>query len=74
MSEETKGTQAEHSVVINPAVTRDEEGRVERQRLVVVVDVVPTHSSEYTLDVSIDAIPLGMISSLKHVRLPALTA
>jgi hypothetical protein len=56
-------------VEVHPTLSRDADGRVKRQRLVVVVDVVPT-AEDYKLDVSVDSVPPSMIHKLKRFLLP----
>jgi hypothetical protein len=69
MTTETPPNKKQVSVI--PEVTRDASGKVERQRLVVVVDVVPV-GEDYKLDVSIDAIPSAMLSEITRIQLPKL--
>jgi hypothetical protein len=49
---------------IIPTITRSAEGRVERQRVVMVIDVVP-EGNDYRLDVVTETIPPSLISK-KH--------
>jgi hypothetical protein len=61
-------TQKSH-VSIFPNITRDMRGRVERQRLVVVIDVIP-NGNDYRLDVVTETISKPMIKRSHPVLEP----